>query len=375
MIYIFVFLYTIFGAYLLQKIRLQALINDNFVLINFNGKRKYLYKHFLFFMFLVILVFAPLIAVHAFRYGFPSDYKGTYYSLFYNSQSQISRQVLKSDGIEQGYILLNELVGKFTNNYVWVLVCSSILTFVILIIDIHRSVRVDAYALAISMIFLSGFYFDSMQVVRQMLAASIWAFGLNYVYNRSFWKYLIVIFIASLFHTSAWAMLPFYFLYRSNYKKIYIVVTIVITTLCSKLVFNFTEFIVNTVPKYSIYQDHMLDHTDNQYIYIYIFVLLLCISLCLSKHEKKDGFWISIIVFGLCVSLLSKSIPFLSRMLYYALMVNIFYIPDLIVTTKSNKAKLVALSSIIISLALVQFLHVYVHDWYQAIPYVSIFSK
>ena len=183
MIYIFVFLYTIFGAYLLQKIRLQALINDNLVLVNFNGKRKYLYKHFLFFMFLVMLVFAPLIAVHAFRYGFPSDYKGTYYSLFYNSQSQISRQVLKSDGIEQGYILLNELVGKFTNNYVWALACSSILTFVILIIDIHRSVRVDAYALAVSMIFLSGFYFDSMQVVRQMLAATIWAFGLNYVYN------------------------------------------------------------------------------------------------------------------------------------------------------------------------------------------------
>ena len=375
MLYIFVFVYTVLGAYLLQKLRLNTLHSNNLIFINTNKKSIVLHENIIFFLILAILVFTPLIAVHAFRYGFPSDYRGTYYGLFYQSQSEISRRMLRSDGIEVGYIFLNELVGKFTNNYVWALTCSSIVTFIILIIDIHRNVRVEAYALAVSMIFLSGFYFDSMQIVRQTLAASIWAFGIRYVYNRSFLKYLITIFVASLFHTSVWIMLPFYFLYRSNYKKVYVILTVFVTVLCSKFIYKFVEFIVNTVPKYSIYQGHLLDYSDNQYMYIYIFVLLLSISFCFSERRNKDGFWISIIVFGLCASLLSKNIPFISRVIYYALMANVFYIPDLILSIKDNKTKIMVLFAVVVNLMLIQILHVYIHNWYQAIPYVSIFSK
>ena len=61
--------------------------------------------------------------------------------------------------------------------------------------------------------------------IRAGLAYVIIIWGIKYIQEKQFWKYLLLVLIASLFHTSAWIALPLYFL--SNWidvnKKIIII--------------------------------------------------------------------------------------------------------------------------------------------------------
>lgn len=54
--------------------------------------------------------------------------------------------------------------------------------------------------------------------VRSGLAYLIVIWGIKYIQEKQFWKYLLLVWIASLFHYSAWIALPLYFL--SNWVKI-----------------------------------------------------------------------------------------------------------------------------------------------------------
>lgn len=62
---------------------------------------------------------------------------------------------------------------------------------------------------------------DTIQI-RAAIAIAIIIFGTIYVTKRQLWKYLLVVFIASRFHTSAYLALPLYFLNSIEIKKIHI---------------------------------------------------------------------------------------------------------------------------------------------------------
>lgn len=59
-----------------------------------------------------------------------------------------------------------------------------------------------------------GIYFNSLNFMRQMLAAFIIVLGMRYIKTNQFFRYLIVVVFASCFHLSALVMIPFYFILK-----------------------------------------------------------------------------------------------------------------------------------------------------------------
>ena len=121
-----------------------------------------------------------MVLVHSFRYGFGADYSGTYQALFYDVKNGIPLP-----NLEYGYYLLTKFVASFTDDYVWELFAASVLTFVIVLLAIYRNSSV--LTVSLSMIFLSAFYFDSTNTVRQEFAAAIFIYAVPYIKENKFW--------------------------------------------------------------------------------------------------------------------------------------------------------------------------------------------
>lgn len=62
-------------------------------------------------------------------------------------------------------------------------------------------------------------YLSWMNGMRQMLSATIFVFSIQFIQNRHLLKYVITILLASLFHTSALALIIFYFIPQWDYFK------------------------------------------------------------------------------------------------------------------------------------------------------------
>lgn len=58
-----------------------------------------------------------------------------------------------------------------------------------------------------------------MNGIRQMLAATMFVFAIQFIQKRQLWKYAATIILASLFHTSAIVLLVFYFIPQKDYFR------------------------------------------------------------------------------------------------------------------------------------------------------------
>lgn len=76
-------------------------------------------------------------------------------------------------------------------------------------------------------IYCYGIYGSSMSIIRQFLAFSIFIFGIRYILNRKFWKFLLVVLIATTFHTGALLFIFLYFLYNIQFDAKSFVIVIV----------------------------------------------------------------------------------------------------------------------------------------------------
>lgn len=59
-----------------------------------------------------------------------------------------------------------------------------------------------------------GVFFNSMNFMRQMIAAAVLLFAMQYIKKKQFFRFLVVVLFASTFHVSALIMVVFYFLLK-----------------------------------------------------------------------------------------------------------------------------------------------------------------
>lgn len=121
--------------------------------------------------------------------------------------------------IEYGYQFMSILIRNYTNQYYWLFFVSSLIILV-LTLNTIRKYSID-YPMSIFIYLTFGFYTFFFNVLRQGISIAICFFGIRFLLDKKFLKYFIIIFIASLFHVSAWIMIPFYFFVHWRLKLEY----------------------------------------------------------------------------------------------------------------------------------------------------------
>lgn len=157
---------------------------------------------------LIALSFLTVFAVSALRVNVGTDYK-SYVAWFKN---------ISVPTYEHTNFLFNNLIviiKIFTKNPQWLFIITSLIILIFVYLSIIRE-QENEYDMALYLFIALGFYFATMNGIRQWIAIALFMYAYKFVTKKSFWLYALVIVIASLFHISAITLLPFYFIF--NFK-------------------------------------------------------------------------------------------------------------------------------------------------------------
>lgn len=245
---------------------------------------------------------------------------------------------------EKGYILLNLIIGKFTNNFtVMLIICSLIIN-----IFICNFIRSNSKSMCISFLlfFFCRFFFSEMNIVRQYIALGIFLYSFKYIENRKMLKYLICNFIAITFHYSAIFLIPIYYIYnmKLDRKKIFFLSTIAL--IVNYLFYGILVKVTILLGKYQNYVNEFYNSNKAGSIiafimYSVIFIFLLEILKKNKEVTKRDNFFYNCSFILVLVSFLSIRLSILSRVTEYLSILMIVQIPNFIKYIRSAKKRLI----------------------------------
>ena len=126
--------------------------------------------------------------------------------------------------VEKGFFILSSIIKTFTSNPVIYFTLVAFIGLWILSQGINKYTLFPLFAFAL---YVSRFMFGRQFIqIRAGVSIAIIFWGMQYVAKRDLKRYLVVIFIASLLHMSAWIALPAYFLHKIKLKPKHIYWTI-----------------------------------------------------------------------------------------------------------------------------------------------------
>ena len=199
---------------------------------------------------------ALLVLISAIRYQVGTDYPG-YESRFYYVQNGIS-----DGGFESGFLWLVNLIIRFGGNAQVMFAIMSILTGLAFGYTIYKNDDPKYRFFALFVYVCSTVYFGTMNAMRQYFAIAILIFGFEFLKKRRYVLYILCIFFASLFHTSAIFMLPFAIFVFINDRKSVSLLGVLNALVFISIIFMFVDL--------RPYVDSLIDFIPERYT-AYIF--------------------------------------------------------------------------------------------------------
>ena len=296
---------------------------------------------------LIIISASPLIIISALRENVGTDFGG-YVEIF--------EKISNSDRtyVEYGYFLINKVVYLLGIDYRGVFIISSLLIGVLIYFAIYN--LSENITLSVILYVITINYFNSMNIVRQYIALAIFLFGLKYVKEKNFIKYIICVLAASLFHKSLLLGFAIYFFQYIKLSKKNIVI---ILTMSAGLLpwVNLNSFSMT-------------------YACINIFILLL--AFYFYNRLKSQAMYRTLLNIHICsvvVTIYSGIIPLAYRILWSLSLTNILFVPMLLQCIKKVKNRLLAQTAIISIYAVFTFLTICMKTYNDVIPYKSVLSN
>jgi hypothetical protein len=302
----------------------------------------------------ITLSFVILWFVAGFRGDFTSDYKN-YADLYdyFNSFDFIN--IFQMDFSQEiGYVIFSRFIGLFFKDSVFLMIATS---FLILFLFYKELIR-DSLCLWLSiLLFINvGSYYTSFNIMRQIIAVAIVFGGSKYLYNRKLGKYIIIILIATLFHTTALIMLPFYFILNLKFNQRNITVMFASAIFAVIFLKPVIQIAVNLgFSRYSNYANGNFTYgmtglnITSAVVPIAILIFSFLNHKIIDFEERKNNIWLNAIIFYAFFSVLGLKIQMLQRFAEFFTPYILLIIP-LVISKINNKYLRTIYFFIIISL-------------------------
>lgn len=315
---------------------------------------------------LAIIILPVMIAGIRFYVGV--DY-GSYENMFFLVRAG---QALD---FEIAYIALNKLIGIFTGNFMAVTIVVAFITYYLAVKSIIQLCGEDKKSIP----FVIWFYFltmfpASLNIMRQTIAVSIVMYGLTFIIKKKYWKYVLCVVCATLFHSSAFICLIFV-LFNHNILSIK-KFSIFLVTFCGCLLLATNPSILNAViantPIINRYITHEMSSNyifwKNFIVVIPYFVVLLWYRK-LENHNKENLVFLNLMLFELILMILAIQYQWAFRMISYTTMAKYILLPQFIKLFHGKKVR-IALTAGYMIFGLLMFIYgVYFGNMNGIFPY------
>lgn len=287
---------------------------------------------------------------------------------------------------EKGYLYLNKLLGLLVSHSQIILIVTSIIIMLGFARFISKYSRI--YWLSTYLFFTLGYFGMSMNTIRQYLAMIIIFFAYDYLRKRKLLGFVLIIFLASLFHKTALAFLLAWPItkFRFNYKSI---LTITISSVILYISFQtILQGLLRIFPTYQYYLDSSYLNGDIRIATIMNLLVGLSIivfGVFIQSHnnsdlkykncffcerEKENNEQLMLLLIGVCMTFISIKFNLLDRIGDYFLVFSCIYLTNVIDQIKGKKLAILLIYIIVVLFFLyVTTIQVMRPEWNTIYPY------
>ena len=226
---------------------------------------------------------------------------------------------------------------------------------------------------------LPVFYLSSFNAIRSFLAIAIFAYSLKYVFSSSLFSYLIMIFLATMFHKTAVLLFPMYWFLRIKPKPLYYLLIGLIVYIFANSVLLF-EGIYSLVGLSSIYIAESKPSSSVSALSLAVFPLFGFFLLVLwrQRFDARVGLALNLWYASVLLVLLQFILPNIDPKLFYRLTgyftISILMILPLIVMMFKKTERIFLEISFVLIGSLYFVLTIYINGVrYNLVPYETIF--
>lgn len=229
-----------------------------------------------------IMAVMPFFVVSAFRYDIGTDYTRRYV-FDYNR----TLQGIDVPNLEILFKVIMKFCIIFTEEpYLMFAITSAIIVGFILGTSFSKS---KDKILSVCIFLLGGFFFDSLNIMRQYMAMSLIFFGYQFLLKSKRWylAYVVTVILATLIHSSAIIMLILVFLTRKmlvSWK--WVLPTCVIVVLLNENLMNIIGFFVQNT-KFEAYLTGKFAQGEFSYLFVAENLVIYLIMMYIYARNKK----------------------------------------------------------------------------------------
>jgi hypothetical protein len=245
----------------------------------------------------------PLAIMTMFRADSVGNDTLEYVRLFDSAKNLSLGKIIDSTRYEKGYLLLNYLLSKISENSRIILVTIGAFSYCSLARWLNKWSKAPGMmvCLLVEMLYVDNW----MSVMRQTISLFVLLFAFDYLVEHKFWRFLIITLLAAQFHNAAYIFLVtwpiLYWFTPKNLEQLYskiqekrflkfVIMGALIVLLCFRPILN---FLVQLFPVYSYYVSGVyMDGNSRLAVILKVIVygLMICVPLMLgAKSGKSDN--------------------------------------------------------------------------------------
>ena len=295
---------------------------------------------------------------------------------------------------EKGYVSLVYFASRVTPKIWFDFFITEFIILSCVVLGMFKFSKIRNISLGIGVfIFFTFFYNLSFNLIRQSLAMFILFYGFSYLVNKDWLKYILTIFIAFLFHSSAIIGFLFLFIYwalnmdtkkqfyfKLNNDHVFSVQTTRALLICIVVIIAvfFPAIIKEILTTLGLgqYVAYLPSTIHGSWIELLIRLPFLAILLLEWKDNSKNElkyFYLVIVILDICLSQLSgndsTTTVFGSRIAWYTSVFYIYIMSDMLNVKKNSKSVLLKVI-LVIYLCLYWYTFTVVLNYNETVPYI-----
>ena len=285
---------------------------------------------------------------------------------------------------EYGYVLLNYLVSRITDDFNVLLLIISVFVYGSAVLFIKRYAA--SYSLAVLLAFGMSAFYDFMLFARQSVAVAIFLLAVPALMERKLLRYVLLIVLASQFHVSALLLLIFYLVSAmrlSTFGDWFKWGALIGASMLS------LSWVMNSLAASSAYYGHYLntDYADGgvrsaTVLLIVVRILLMLLAAtcgwAAAVEEDPSGRTRSLLALAVAdIAMVTVSLGFnlVDRLEMYLTMPFVVGLVNITVRGRRPERSYIGALLVIIAFAASTIFFLYRPEWYHLFPYRTVFEK
>lgn len=327
------------------------------------------YKNNIHNIFFMILSFLPLFIVAAIRWDVGTDFEKVY---------EYGFNLIIANGEqprwEWGFSFLIKMIALFTDKCQWMFAGTAFVFCFFTYKAIYDSSKNICQSIFLLMI--TTFYFFSLNGIRQAIAIAIFLYSIKYIKQKKLLSYILVIFLASSFHTIALIFIPLYFICNIKIPPKKGIIIIAASFISAPFVGSIFQFIMSKT-RYVSYFGSVYDVQDTPYVHILINTVITIIGYyCYNQNSNNRSYniFMNIQLIGTIFTIFSGSILIAERIILTFESAQILFIPEILYSEDNVLIKNMIRIAVYSMFIFIMFYGTVKLGWYTVLPYKTFFT-